>query len=946
MRYNNHHFGDFSSHFMSWKEMVIIMLEVKNLVKVYKPKKGVAVTAVDNVSLKLPDKGMIFLLGKSGSGKSTLLNLLGGLDRYTSGEIIINGVSSKDFKQQHFDSYRNTYVGFIFQEYNILDEFSVGSNVALAIELQGKKATDSEINRILKEVDLEGYANRKPNELSGGQKQRVAIARALVKNPQIIMADEPTGALDSATGRQVLDTLKKLSADKLVLIVSHDREFAEQYADRIIELADGKVISDIEPDYDTAAEDNAEALEYDQNTVTVPRGYHLTDADREAINAYIASLDSGITLEIKSKAKRSFRSTDASGVNTHSTSEFKLIKSKLPVKSAFKMGSSALKYKKVRLVFTILLSFVAFTMFGLADTFSAYDHVETCTNSIMDSNVTYASIIKAQKVGDGINAWWNEYGLRFTEEDITAINSESGYSFRGVYVPDYELSFRSNFDTGVTLTESNINIYAGSFSGFVEMTADDAESLGYTLMAGRLPEGGKNEIAISKYIYLTFEKTGYINGTSVTEGEKSTEKSRVEKINGYNDMVGKTLSVYGTDFTVTGVIDTGFDITRYEVLTKDSTRLNTQDKLVNYLLANELESAREYSYTGAAIVGKGTVSQLISRHINVLSLNTGHLYFADNGNDIYTYNIARLSDIPQEYITWFGERKQTLAENEVLVTVSNLIEHDEYSNDIDIPQDGTDTVQYDIAQIAERYKDKILSMSYYNYYDNSEYNAQVKIVGVIDDINSKSEIINYTAVLNDSLFDNLAGESKGIYQFAIASMPQTKAEIKNLVNYCYSEKDGMKYPMKNAVTYELDTVNEVLVTFSKIFLYIGIGFAVFAALMLSNFIATSVAHKKHEIGILRAIGSRSNDVFRIFFAESFIIALINFLLAAVGTGVITAVINSILRSKAGILITVLNFEIRQVALLLAVSLIVAAVASFIPVKRIASKKPIDAIRDR
>lgn len=160
------------------------MLEVKNLVKVYKPKKGVSVSAVDNVSLKFPDKGMIFLLGKSGSGKSTLLNLLGGLDRYTSGEIIIKGVSSKDFKQQHFDSYRNTYVGFIFQEYNILDEFSVGANVALAIELQGRKATDEEINRILKDVDLEGYANRKPNELSGGQKQRVAIARGWSRIPK------------------------------------------------------------------------------------------------------------------------------------------------------------------------------------------------------------------------------------------------------------------------------------------------------------------------------------------------------------------------------------------------------------------------------------------------------------------------------------------------------------------------------------------------------------------------------------------------------------------------------------------------------------------------------------------------------------------------------------------------------------------------------------------
>ena len=216
--------------------------------KIYKPKKGVPVTALNKVSLKFPDKGMVFLLGKSGSGKSTLLNLLGGLDNYNSGEIIIKGVSSKEFKQSHFDSYRNTYVGFIFQEYNVLDEFTVGANIALAIELQNRKATDEEINAILKEVDLEGFGDRKPNELSGGQKQRVAIARALVKKPEIIMADEPSGALDSNTGKQIFETLKKLSQDKLVIVVSHDREFAEQYADRIIVLADGEVISDVELD--------------------------------------------------------------------------------------------------------------------------------------------------------------------------------------------------------------------------------------------------------------------------------------------------------------------------------------------------------------------------------------------------------------------------------------------------------------------------------------------------------------------------------------------------------------------------------------------------------------------------------------------------------------------------------------------------------------------------
>ena len=254
------------------------MLETRELVKIYKPKKGVPVMALNKVSLKFPEKGMVFLLGKSGSGKSTLLNVLGGLDCYNDGEIIIKGVSSKDFKQKHFDSYRNTYVGFIFQEYNVLDEFTVGANIALAIELQGRKASDNEINDILKQVDLEGYGSRKPNELSGGQKQRVAIARALVKNPQIIMADEPTGALDSNTGKQIFDTLKKLSKEKLVIVVSHDREFAESYADRIIELADGVVISDVEATGENTALKN-DGLVFDGEIIEIPEAYHLTEDD-------------------------------------------------------------------------------------------------------------------------------------------------------------------------------------------------------------------------------------------------------------------------------------------------------------------------------------------------------------------------------------------------------------------------------------------------------------------------------------------------------------------------------------------------------------------------------------------------------------------------------------------------------------------------------------------
>ena len=220
------------------------MLSIKNLTKIYKTKGGEDTKALDNVSLDFPEKGMIFLLGKSGSGKSTLLNLIGGLDFPTSGEIILKGRSSKDFSQSDFDSYRNTYVGFVFQEYNILNEFNVEQNIALAIELQNKKVKKEDVDHLLKEVDLENFAKRKPNTLSGGQKQRIAIARALIKAPNIIMADEPTGALDSKTGEQVFETLKKLSSDKLVIVVSHDRDFAERFGDRIIELKDGRVLRD------------------------------------------------------------------------------------------------------------------------------------------------------------------------------------------------------------------------------------------------------------------------------------------------------------------------------------------------------------------------------------------------------------------------------------------------------------------------------------------------------------------------------------------------------------------------------------------------------------------------------------------------------------------------------------------------------------------------------
>lgn len=924
------------------------MLEIKNLTKIYKPKKGVPVTALNGVSLKFPEKGMIFLLGKSGSGKSTLLNLLGGLDSYDDGEILIKGVSSRDFTQSRFDSYRNTYVGFIFQEYNILPEFTVGANIALALELQGKKATDEKINEILSEVDLDGYGSRKPNELSGGQLQRVAIARALVKNPEIIMADEPTGALDSNTGKQVFDTLKKLASDKLVIIVSHDREYAEHYADRIIELADGNVIDDVE--FEGRTDADTVALEYEGDTVKVPMGYRLTEEDRLAINAYLDSLSDKAMIRFTGRSKK-FRKTDESVIPSPDPSKFALIKSKLPMKSAFKIGAGGLKHKKFRLALTILLSVVAFTLFALVDTFSAYDHIETCTSSIMDSEIKYASVVKAKRIGEGMDSYWRTWGYKLTEEVVSSFVEESGVPVKGVYVPDsyIDISQYLGDEDRTLFTDSNYMIHTTMISGFTEMTAEDVDALGYELSAGRMPEKA-DELALTSYICETFKIGGFVS--EIIIDENGFESIKAEKISSDADMVGKKITVNGIEYTVVGVIDTKFDLSRYEVLTEKQNDDSTADQLVDYFLWNELDYAKNYSFHNLAFVCEGAVDAMIESGYKTKPLDSTYLYFYADSDDGFTnldpYRVGRYCDLDLDSVIWAdGNAPASLGEKDIVITLDCIYSDISFIDESVIPE----VDEYGNVVYAMDYS-PLFELEFFGHASMDQWFELegYRIVGVIDNKDEYGNPVEgespASIYLCDELYSTLLQDADGIYSFAVGVMPEKRSEVKSLVEYCYREDSDIRYPMKNSVTYELDTVDEMFEMLSAVFFWVGFGFAVFAAAMLANFIGTSIAYKKQEIGILRAIGSRSNDVFRIFFSESFIIAMINFVLSAAATFVLTVVVNMTIRNEAGLLITVLRFGIRQMLLLFAVSVGVAAVASFLPVKKIASKRPIDAIRGK
>ena len=219
------------------------MLQVKNVKKQYRTGNLVQ-KALDGVSLNLRDNEFVAILGPSGSGKTTLLNVIGGLDRYDSGELIINGLTTKKYKDSDWDYYRNHTIGFVFQSYNLIPHQTLLANVELALTISGISGSERKQRALkaLESVGLKEQAHKKPNQLSGGQMQRVAIARALVNDPDIVLADEPTGALDSETSVQVMNLLQEVAKDRLVVMVTHNPELAEQYATRIVTIKDGKLI--------------------------------------------------------------------------------------------------------------------------------------------------------------------------------------------------------------------------------------------------------------------------------------------------------------------------------------------------------------------------------------------------------------------------------------------------------------------------------------------------------------------------------------------------------------------------------------------------------------------------------------------------------------------------------------------------------------------------------
>ncbi len=533
------------------------MLEIKNLTKIYVSKKKKVVVALDNISFTLPDKGLVFIVGKSGSGKSTLLNMISGLDSITDGDIIANGNSLAKMSRRGFEKYLSSYIGFVFQDYHLLDEFTVYQNVQLAQDISNTK---NKPNDLLELVDLIDMGKRYPRELSGGQKQRVAIARALVKNPHVILADEPTGNLDVKSTKQVLDLLKKISKDRLVIIVSHNLKDADEYADRIIELREGRIISDR-----SRVSEYCNEFSITDGVLFLPDRKDLTE---EQINELLAKKN-----KIKSICQR--------GSGFAETEEHEVPKGKMKFKSKKISLKNFLKLFKI-FEFTGFLGkfiniFICALLLSVIYVFIAFNNFNANQSQAIDAIKNQEAAIRIQKgsLTEGSNIIQTIYTYPVLEDEIKGFRESYSGAIYNLYNHTFTISQTTLDYGGFGLLDTIFNkIYVKESLGV--LVANEGFVVEKYGVSGKV-----------KYEALALDIKDY--GIYITDYLADSIIRSDEKYTLYEDVLGQYAYDGYNQTYINGVIYTGYK-SKYSSLLEFFEKSEAGDWLVSY----DIKKAPQY----------------------------------------------------------------------------------------------------------------------------------------------------------------------------------------------------------------------------------------------------------------------------------------------------------------------------------------------------------------
>ena len=828
------------------------MIQITNLKKDYTSKTGVTTNALKGINLNIREKGLVFIIGKSGSGKSTLLNVLGGLDNITEGQILINNKDLTKFNEKELDSYRNTYVGFVFQDFNLLEQYSVSENIELANSLQGKETYKEELENLLTKLEINEFKDRKINELSGGQKQRVSIARALIKKPNLLLCDEPTGNLDINTGAQIFNVLQEISKERLVIVVSHDLDSARKYANRIIQIEDGNIVND------------ANAIQ--EETVT---------------------------------------------------NNIELIKSKLPIKYAFKMVKKNLLLKKKKLFATIIIAAFTLIFMGFTTNLALFKESRLVANYLKDNELYRYEIRKYEDNDSAL--------FKLNESDEQKIKEITNAKLNKAYIlNNNEQSL--NFEYGETtksMTSEQEKIYSNRLDydfqelNFIEVENDNL----LKNIIGKIPQNS-NEIVIHKYMadfMIEF-------GVKTYEEEIYFPKSYEELINSR-----KELKLGDNKIIISGIMNDNDEL--FKKL-KNGEKLNLEQN-------NEVDEI--YCFIADDVYVKGfTSTAKLNHNKNSITKNMGIM---DTPN-----SELKILEKPIQAVTKNGiEEVSVLQKNEVIVTLDDLkvfdLLFDMKFNDYML--EHKDKVYEElINEFIQVYltteADVIKKPDLYTVFMGDNHNKYIlNIVGVSLD--------NNQYVSNDFLKAYNPVEK---YISKIVVYDDNMNNTINSLDKMYLNTDFDLIDEKEIYGYtflrygSLTTITETYKIARIVLFVLAMLFMVFSFLQFGNFVGISISNNKKDIGILRAIGASEKDIVKIYGYESITLAIISWLISLVGYILSIFLVNKYIGVTEPYILKVVVLDPFSIIIMLVIIVAISLLVSTSYIRKVSSIKPIDVILNK
>lgn len=903
------------------------MLELVDIRKVY-GKDESAVEALKGVSIKFRENEFVSILGQSGCGKTTMLNIIGGLDQYTSGDLIINSVSTKNYKDADWDTYRNHSIGFIFQSYNLIPHQTVLANVELALTLSGisKNERRKRAVQALDKVGLRNQINKRPNQLSGGQMQRVAIARALINNPDILLADEPTGALDSETSIQVMDLLKEIAKDRLVIMVTHNPELAEQYSTRIINLRDGNLVGDSAP-YDGVMVDEEHsippikskssqkkkkasmsfmtAMSLSFNNLMTKKGRTFLTSFAGSIGiigiALILAVSTGVNAYIQSIEE-----------NTMASYPLQIYQNTMnPTSMMSSLMQSMNENNKERDPNKIYTSPIMVQMMSSMSQSISTNNLEKFKNFLDE----HPEIRNYCTINYSYSANLNTY---FLQEDGTYKNSSQGLN--GIYE-----SLGASGSIG--MSSSYMTSMMGGVSGWTELVGDtDHIMKEYELVDGRYPQKYNEIVLIVDENNQVSDYTLFTLGIKdFAELEEYMKHLMEAQINGTKLEYEMPLSEYTFDEIYDFQFKVLLDSDHYVLEGGTVRKLDTNSKDDQELLRKRLDEAMDLKIVGILrptddsmnISNIGTIGYISDLMIKVIdNVNTSEVVRAQLKNtevDLFTgieFDSVgvTLEDVP--HLKTFIDILPDISTSDML---DYILEKFDLTNLKPIITQYVPTDPESLGNIILNYinKDKIT---------NNTYENNLKELGYIDKNNPNSISIypkdfDAKAKINAIIADynsNQNDDDKIIYTDTVALL-------------------------MSSVTTIVDAISYVLIAFVAISLVVS-------SIMIGIITYISVLERTKEIGILRAIGASKRDIARVFNAETLFVGLVAGIIGIVCSLGLIVIINIILYHFTGIATLKAVLEPLPALILVFISMGLTFIAGLFPSKTASNKDPVIALR--